>query len=122
MKERGERRGAGGCDDHFKGSSGEPLKLEDLGVTKKQSNDWQKLASLDTGAFEKRVGDAKRQAVKSVEMTADGFMARRMRGLSAIRGRARGRCIEGGRNEALIYIVFGETLWLPPAPSSQLTI
>jgi hypothetical protein len=53
---------------------------------------------------------------------AGGFMAHRMRGLNAIRGRARGRCIEGGRNEALIYIVFGETLWLPPAPSSQLTI
>jgi hypothetical protein len=42
----------------------------DLGVTKKQSHNWQKLASLDDDVFERRVADAKRQAVKSVEMTA----------------------------------------------------
>jgi len=47
-----------------------PPKLADLGVTKKQSHDWQKLAALDDEIFEKRVADAKRQAVRSVEMTA----------------------------------------------------
>jgi hypothetical protein len=46
------------------------LEMTGLGVTKKQSRNWQKLAGLDDSAFEKRVADAKREAVKSVEMSA----------------------------------------------------
>jgi len=50
----------------------DPPTLADIGVTKTRSSRWQKLASLGDDAFEKRVADAKRQAVKSVEMTTAG--------------------------------------------------
>jgi hypothetical protein len=43
---------------------------EDLGISRIQAYRWQMLASLDDDIFETRVADAKRQAVKSVEMTA----------------------------------------------------
>jgi hypothetical protein len=50
MAERGERRVH---SERSRGSTEEPLPptLEDLGVTKKQSHNWQKLASLDSGAL-----------------------------------------------------------------------
>jgi DDE family transposase len=55
MAEWGERRGR-----HNETSSAKEPVLADLGVTKKQSHNWQKLAALDDDVFEKRVADAKR--------------------------------------------------------------
>jgi hypothetical protein len=69
MAERGERDpGAGG--DRRSRSHGATVKLTDLGVTKSQSSRWQKLADLPEPAYKERVAQAKRQAVASVDMTA----------------------------------------------------
>jgi hypothetical protein len=52
MAERRERRDSGGTNQHSDSSNEELSKpsLQDLGVTKKQSHIWQKLAGLGSAA------------------------------------------------------------------------
>lgn len=65
MAERGERASAGRPEE--KGSSSEPLKLADLGVTKKQSHNWQKLAEMPEEAFDAKAATAKKRVVAAVD-------------------------------------------------------
>lgn len=53
MAGRGERAGQGG--DRKSKSPDATLKLADLGISKQQSSDWQKLAKLPEGDFEARL-------------------------------------------------------------------
>jgi N6-adenosine-specific RNA methylase IME4 len=71
MKERGEREDRGG--DRKSKSSGATLilpKLTDLGVTKSQSSNWQRMAGLEAEAFEARVDRAKRKAINVLDGTS----------------------------------------------------
>jgi len=66
MAERGERR------DHAQRSratTSEPLppRLSDLGITKTQSSNWQRLADMEPPAFEARVERSKRKAANALD-------------------------------------------------------
>lgn len=69
MRERGERQKPGDNPRGVNGSRAEPLppKLSDLGVTKKESARWQKLAAMPEEDFERTVAAAKEKAVRATE-------------------------------------------------------
>jgi N6-adenosine-specific RNA methylase IME4 len=48
----------------------QPVTLGDLGVTKMESSRWQRIAAMPELQFEQRVADVKREAIRSVEITA----------------------------------------------------
>lgn len=64
MAERGERRGPG----RFNPSGKEGLK--ELGVTEKQSHNWQKLGAMDDEAFEAKTEVVKKRMVCTADATA----------------------------------------------------
>lgn len=78
MKKSGERQ-AGGRPAGKNGSRDqtvlgpeevpEPLKLEDLGISKFQSSRWQNVGALPEKEFDERVAQTQRLATQSVEMT-----------------------------------------------------
>jgi N6-adenosine-specific RNA methylase IME4 len=68
MAERGERMGGRGGDR--KSSSAPELDLADLGLTKKQSHFWQRLAEMTDEAFAERLTVARRTAWAAIELTA----------------------------------------------------
>jgi N6-adenosine-specific RNA methylase IME4 len=68
MGERGERETKGG--DRKSKSNGATLilpKLSDLGVTRSQSSNWQRLAAMQPAAFEQRVERVTRKAVNALD-------------------------------------------------------
>jgi len=72
MKERGEREARGG-DRKSKCSASTliaPPQLADLGITKSQSSNWQRLAAIEAQVFEARVERAKRKAVNVLDGVA----------------------------------------------------
>ncbi|WP_330082468.1 MT-A70 family methyltransferase [Methylocystis iwaonis] len=65
MADEGAREVRGG-DRKSKFRSG-TLKLDDLGVTKKQSQKWQQLAGLSRPDFEERVAERQQEALRALE-------------------------------------------------------
>jgi hypothetical protein len=64
MAERGERaRGGGDIAD----KSSPRRTLSDLGVSKKQSHQWQKIAALDESAFEQKIKTAQKKVIAAVD-------------------------------------------------------
>jgi N6-adenosine-specific RNA methylase IME4 len=75
MKKSGERQSGGRPPAKVENGSGEhtvsndPLKLEDLGISKFQSSRWQNVAALPEKEFAERIAQTQRLATQSVEMT-----------------------------------------------------
>jgi hypothetical protein len=69
MKERGERHDQGGTGAHRGKQKSQPAtsvpKLTDLGVTKTQSNRWQKLAMIKPDEQEAKIAKAKSRAAEN---------------------------------------------------------
>jgi hypothetical protein len=67
MAERGDRARGGEA-----GRRESPkITLDDLGLTKRQSSHWQKLAALDDEAFAERLAEARRAAWAAIELNAE---------------------------------------------------
>jgi hypothetical protein len=93
------------CGEHAQ--VGKLKALSNAGISHQQASEWERLASVPKDKFEEALATRSVAALLKemapsplrIGTAASGFMASRMRGSSAIRGRASGRCIGSGRIE-----------------------